>query len=82
MQFRLQKEKKKGDAFSSLCVVLNRLLKRLVCNQAYPFHIFAKTIPLFNQGQFRLEKNNKKKNKAGSPVQKDRAKQIPSSPWS
>lgn len=39
---------------SFLSVVLNRLLQRLVRNQAYPFHIFAKTILLLNQGQFRL----------------------------
>lgn len=49
-----------GTLPSSLQVVFNRLLKRLVCNQAYPFHIFAKTIPLLNHGQLRLKKKRER----------------------
>lgn len=53
----LQVREAGGGAFSPLPAVLNRLLKWLVRNQAYLFHIFAKTIPLLNQGQFGFEKN-------------------------
>lgn len=49
-----------GCTLSFLSVVLNRLLQQLVRNQAYPFHIFAKTILLLNQGQFRLGEGKKK----------------------
>lgn len=46
----------KGGTISLLPLELNRLLKRLVCNQAYPLHIFGNTIPPLNQGQFVLTK--------------------------